>query len=38
VNLPIDEALALEASWFAYATSAGDFTADLHRFLSRERP
>jgi enoyl-CoA hydratase len=38
VNLPIDEALAVEASWFAYATSAGDVTADLHRFLTRKYP
>jgi enoyl-CoA hydratase len=38
INLPIDEALAVEASWFAFAVSAGDVTADLDRFLTRERP
>jgi enoyl-CoA hydratase len=37
MNLPIDEALAVEASWFAFAVSAGDVTADLQRFLTRKR-
>jgi enoyl-CoA hydratase/carnithine racemase len=38
INLPIDEALAVEASWFAFAVATGDVTADLDRFLTRERP
>jgi enoyl-CoA hydratase/carnithine racemase len=37
INLPIDEALAVEASWFAFAVSTGDATADVRRFLTRER-
>ena len=37
INLPIDEALAVEASWFAFAVSTGDATADVHRFLARKR-
>src|SRR5262249_57962689 len=37
VNLPIDEALAIEASWFAFAVTAGDVTSDLDRFLTRKR-
>lgn len=37
INLPIDEALAVEASWFAFAVSSGDVTADLHRFLTRKQ-
>jgi enoyl-CoA hydratase len=37
INLPIDEALAVEASWFAFAASTGNVTADLHRFFNRER-
>ncbi len=38
MNLPIDEALAVEASWFASAASTGDVTAHLHRFLTRKHP
>ncbi len=38
INLPIDEALAVEASWFAVAVSTGDVTADLNRFFTRKRP
>jgi len=36
MNLPIDEALAVEASWFAFAAAAGDVTAGLHHFLTRK--
>ncbi len=38
INLPIDEALAIEASWFAFAVSVGNPTSDLHRFFSRKQP
>jgi enoyl-CoA hydratase/carnithine racemase len=38
INLPIDEALAVEASWFAFAAATGDVSAGLHRFLTRKRP
>jgi enoyl-CoA hydratase len=38
INLPIDEALAVEASWFALAATTGDVAADLHRFLTRKDP
>jgi enoyl-CoA hydratase/carnithine racemase len=37
INLPIDEALAVEASWFALAATTGDVAACLDRFLTRER-
>jgi enoyl-CoA hydratase len=37
INLPIDEALAIEGSWFAFAASTGDVTGDLRRFLTRKR-
>lgn len=37
LNLPIDEALSVEASWFAFAITTGNVTADLNRFLTRER-
>lgn len=37
INLPIDEALAVEASCFAFAISAGDVTADLDWFLTRKQ-
>jgi enoyl-CoA hydratase/carnithine racemase len=38
INLPIDEALEVEASWFAIAISTGDVTEHLNRFLTRKRP
>jgi len=38
INLPIDEALAVEASCFAFAAPIGDVTADLDRFLTGRRP
>ena len=37
INLPIDEALAVEASWFTFAVTTGDAAADLNRFLTRKR-
>lgn len=37
INLPIDEALAIEASWFAFAVSAGNATAGARQFLTRQR-
>jgi enoyl-CoA hydratase len=36
INLPIDEALAVEASWFSFAVCAGDVAAGLQRFLTRK--
>jgi len=37
IDLPIDEALAMEASCFALAISTGDVTADLDLFLTRKQ-
>ena len=37
IDLPVDEALAVEASWFAFATTSGDVTVGLDRFLTRQR-
>jgi enoyl-CoA hydratase/carnithine racemase len=37
INLPIDEALAVEASCFALAATTGDVAAYLDRFLTRKR-
>jgi len=37
INLPIDEALAVEASAFAYAIATGDVKADLDWFLTRKQ-
>jgi enoyl-CoA hydratase len=37
INLSTDEALAVEASWFAFAATTGYVTACLDRFLTPER-
>jgi enoyl-CoA hydratase/carnithine racemase len=37
INLPIDEALAVEASWFAVTAPTDGVTSGLHRFLTRPR-
>ncbi|MGC0419423.1 crotonase/enoyl-CoA hydratase family protein [Embleya sp. AB8] len=37
INLPIDEGLAVEASWFATTVPTAGVTAGLERFLSRTR-
>lgn len=37
ISLPIDEALAIEASWFAFAVSAGNASAGVRQFLTRQR-
>ncbi|MEV5988077.1 enoyl-CoA hydratase-related protein [Streptomyces sp. NPDC052051] len=35
INLPIDEGLAVEASWFAVTVPTEGVAEGLHRFLSR---
>jgi hypothetical protein len=35
INLPIDEGLAVEASWFAVTVPTEGVAEGLHRFLAR---
>ncbi|MET7302259.1 hypothetical protein [Embleya sp. NPDC005575] len=38
VDMPIDEGLAVEASWFAVTVPAEGVAARLERFRTRTRP